>query len=93
MKMFRKNLCDKVSKNKNLRWLFSLFFRADRRGVLCFFCRRNFHQENRKTILPVSAFLKKDEKRQKVQAKTGVKNRETLFSVASIFESRPSRSF
>ena len=43
MKMFCKNLCDKVSKMKNLRWLSCSFFRADRRGVLRFFGRRIFH--------------------------------------------------
>ena len=62
MKMYRKNLCDKVSKMKNLRWLFSSFFRADRRGVLCFFGRRIFHRENCETKSPVLTFLKKREK-------------------------------
>ena len=61
MKMFRKNLCDKVSRMKNLRLLSCLFFRADRRGVLRFFCRRIFHRENRKTKSPVLTFLKKRE--------------------------------
>ena len=93
MKMFRKNLCDKVSKMKNLRLLSSSFFRADRRGVLRFFCRRIFHRENRETKSPVSTFLKKAEKSRQVRAETGVKNRKTLFFVASIFECRPSRSF
>ena len=93
MKMFRKNLCDKISKMKNLRLLSSSFFRALRRGVLRFFCRRIFHRENRETKSPVSAFLKKAEKRRKVRAETGVKNRKTLFFVASIFDSRPSWSF
>ena len=91
--MFRKNLCDKVSRMKNLRLLSSSFFRALRRGVLRFFCRRIFHRENRETKSPVFSFLKKAEKRRKVRAETGVKNRKTLFFVASIFESRPSRSF
>ena len=93
MKMFRKNLCDKISKMKNLRWLSCLFFRAGRRGILRFFCRRIFHGENRETKSPVLTFLKKAEKSRKVRAKTGVKNRKTLFFVASIFDSRPSRSF
>ena len=34
--MFCKNLCDKVSRMKNLRLLSSSFFRDRRRGVLCF---------------------------------------------------------
>ena len=74
MKMFRKNLCDKVSKMKNLRLLSSSFFRALRRGVLRFFGRRIFHGENRETKSPVFAFFKKAEKRRKVWAETGVKN-------------------
>ena len=74
MKMFCKNLCDKVSKMKNLRLLSSSFFRADRRGILRFFGGRDFHRENRKTKSPVFIFLKKAEKRRKVRAKTGVKN-------------------
>ena len=93
MKMFRKNLCDKVSKIKNLRWLSCSFFRAVRRGILRFFARHIFHGENRKTKSPVFTFLKKAEKSRKVRAETGVKNRKTLFSVAPIFECRPSRSF
>ena len=93
MKMFRKNLCDKVSRMKNLRLLSSSFFRALRRGVLRFFCQRIFHGENRETKSPVLTFLKKAEKSRKVRAETGVKNRKTLFSVAFIFNSRPSRSF
>ena len=91
--MFRKNLCDKVSKMKNLRWLFSSFFRADRRGVLCFFGRRIFHRENCETKSPVLTFLKKREKQRKVRRKTRVKNRKIFFSVSTIFKSRPSRSF
>ena len=93
MKMFCKNLCDKVSKIKNLRWLSCSFFRADRRGVLRFFCRHIFHRENRETKLPVFTFWKKAEKSRKVRAETGRKNRETLFFVASIFDSRPSPSW
>ena len=46
LKMFCKNLCDKVSKFKNLRWPFFSFFHALCRGVLCFFCRSIFHGEN-----------------------------------------------
>ena len=49
LKMFCKNLCDKVSTMKNLRLLSSSFFRARRRGVLHFFGRRIFHGENRET--------------------------------------------
>ena len=93
MKMFCKNLCDKVSKMKNLRQLSSSFFRADRRGVLRFFCGRIFHRENRKTKSPVSFFFEKSQKKPTSPAETGVKNRKTLFFVASIFECRPSRSF
>ena len=52
MKMFRKNLCDKVSRMKILRLLSFSFFRADRRGVLRFFGRRIFHGENRETKSP-----------------------------------------
>ena len=51
--MFRKNLCDKVSRMKILRLLSFSFFRADRRGVLRFFGRRIFHWENRETKSPV----------------------------------------
>ena len=32
--MFDKNLCDEVSKIKNLRCTFSLFFRADRHEII-----------------------------------------------------------
>ena len=60
--MFRKNLCDEVSKMKNLRLLCSSFFRALRCGVLRFFCGRIFHRENRETKSPVLTFLKKAEK-------------------------------
>ena len=56
--MFRKNLCDKISKMKNLRLLSSSFFRALRHGVLRFFGRRIFHRENRKTKSPILTFLK-----------------------------------
>ena len=91
--MFRKNLCDKISKMKNLRLVSSLFFRALRHGVLRFFGLRIFHGENRKTKSPVFTFLKKAEKSRQVRAETGVKNRKTLFFIASIFDSRPSRSF
>ena len=75
MKMFRKNLCDKVSKMKNLRLLSCSFFRADRRGVLRFFGRRIFHGENRETKSPVLTFWKKAEKRRQVRGETGGKNR------------------
>ena len=40
-----KNLCDKVSKIKNLRWQFCGIFRRLCHGLLCFFCRRCFHGE------------------------------------------------
>ena len=62
MKMFRKNLCDKVSKIKNLRWLSSSFFRAVRRGILRFFGRRIFHGENRETKSSVFTFFEKSQK-------------------------------
>ena len=53
MNMFRKNLCDKILKMKNLRLLSSSFFRALRHGVLRFFGRRIFYGENCKTKSPV----------------------------------------
>ena len=74
MKMFCKNLCDKVLKIKNLRWLSCSFFRAVRRGILRFFARHIFHGENCKTKSPVSGFLKKAKKRRKVRGETGGKN-------------------
>ena len=78
--MYRKNLCDKVSKMKNLRWLFSSFFRADRRGVLRFFGRRNFHQENCETKLPVLTFFEKSRKIAKSLAKNeGEKSKNIFF--------------
>ena len=61
MKMFCKNLCDKVSKMKNLRLLSFSFFHADRRGILLFFGRRIFHRENCKTKWSVLSFFKKPE--------------------------------
>ena len=57
--MFRKNLCDKISKMKNLRLLSSSFFRALRRGILLFFGGRIFHWENRETKWSVLSFFKK----------------------------------
>ena len=74
MKMFRKNLCDKVSRMKNLRLLSSSFSRALCRGVLHFLCGRIFHGENRETISPVFACFKKAEKSPKVRCETGGKN-------------------
>ena len=44
-----KNLCDKVSQIKKLRWQFRRIFRWLRRGVLHFFCRPCFHGEICKT--------------------------------------------
>ena len=44
-----KNLCDKVSKIKNLRWQFWRIFRWLPRAVLHFFCRPCFHGEICKT--------------------------------------------
>ena len=66
--MFCKNLCDKVSKMKNLRLLFSSFFRALRHGVLHFYGQRIFHGENWETKSPVLTFLKKCENWWKVGA-------------------------
>ena len=57
-----KNLCDKSSKIKNLRWQFSCIFRCLRRGVLRFFCRRHFHGENCRSKSPVLQISKKVEK-------------------------------
>ena len=54
-----KNLCDKISKIKNLRLQFSCIFRRDRRGILCFFCRWSFHGEICDTKLPFFYFQKK----------------------------------
>ena len=59
MKMFRKNLCDKVSRMKNLRLLSSSFFRADRRGILRFFGGRIVHREKRETKWSVLSFFQK----------------------------------
>ena len=44
-----KNLCDKVSKIKNLRWQFRRIFHWLRHGVLHFFCRPCFLREICKT--------------------------------------------
>ena len=72
MKMFRKNLCDKVSRMKNLRLLSSFFFCARRRGVLSFFGRRIFHGENRETKSPILSFFQKNENLWKCFAKISV---------------------
>ena len=93
LKMFCKNLCDKVSRMKKLRWLFSCFFRAVHRGVLHFFDWHIFHGENHETKSPVLTFLKKTWKKRKVQGEMGVKNKKMLFSIASIFKGCPSWSF
>ena len=78
LKMFCKNLCDKVSKIKNWRCTFYSFFHALRRGVLCFFCWCIFHGENCKTKLPVLTFLKKLEKA-KSTGRNGGGNRKKNF--------------
>ena len=52
-----KNLCDKVSKIKNLRWQFCGIFRWLRHGLLCFFCRRCFHGEICKIKWPLSELI------------------------------------
>ena len=49
LKMFCKNLCDKVSKIRNWRWPSCSFFHALCCGVLCFFCQSIFHGENHET--------------------------------------------
>ena len=49
-----KNLCDKVSKIKNLKWLLRRNFCCLHPGVLHFFCRHCFHGEFRKTPLKKS---------------------------------------
>ena len=40
-----KNLCDRVSNIKNLRWQFGSIFRWLCRGVFNFFCQPCFHEE------------------------------------------------
>ena len=62
LKMFCKNLCNKVLKMKNLRWPSSLFFHPLHCGVLWFFCPCIFPGENRETKSLVLTFLKKAEK-------------------------------
>ena len=62
-----KNLCDKVSKIKNLSWQFCWIFPRLRRGVLQFFCRRCFHGEICKTKWPLFNFLDNFQKRPKSQ--------------------------
>ena len=52
-----KNLFDKVSKIKNLRWQFCGIFRWLRHGLLCFFCRRYFHGEICKIKWPLSELI------------------------------------
>ena len=44
-----KNLCDKVSKIKNLKWQFRRIFRCRRRGIPHFFCKHYIHGEICKT--------------------------------------------
>ena len=44
-----KNLCEKLSKIKNLRWQFKSIFRWLCHGVFNFFCRSSFHGEICKT--------------------------------------------
>ena len=57
-----KNLCDKSSKIKNLRWQFSCIFRCLRRGVLRFFCRRCYYGDICQSKSPNLQIFKKDEK-------------------------------
>ena len=53
-----KNLCDKVSKIKNLRWLFWRIFRWLCHSVLHFFCRHFFMEKFAKQNVHFSSFLK-----------------------------------
>ena len=85
MKMFRKNLCDKISKMKNLRLLSSSFFRAVRRGVLRFFGRRIFHRENCETKSPVLSFFKKTKIYENVSQKSLWQSFENKKSEMAIF--------
>ena len=62
-----KNLCDKVSKIKNLSWQFCWMFRRLPRGVLQFFCRRCFHGEICETKWPLFNFLDNFQRRPKGQ--------------------------
>ena len=48
-----KNLCDEVSKIKNLSWQFRCIFRRLCHGVLHFFCKYFFHGEIFKTKWPL----------------------------------------
>ena len=88
MKMFRKNLCDKVSKMKNLRLLSCSFFRADRRGVLRFFGRRIFHRENCETKSPVLSFFKNTKIYENVSQKSlwqSFENKKSDMAIFSFF--------
>ena len=58
-----KNLCDKVSKIKNLSRQFCCIFHWLSRGVLHFFWGYCFHGEICKTKWPLFDFLEKTEKR------------------------------
>ena len=64
-----KNLCDKNSKNKNLRWQFCWIFRWLRRGILSFFCRWFFHGEICKISLLIFRIFMKIEKNKFLSAK------------------------
>ena len=57
-----KNLCDKSSKFKNLRWQFSCIFRCLRHSVLRFFCRCRYHRDIFRSKLLFLKISKKDEK-------------------------------
>ena len=83
--MFRKNICDKVSKIKNLRWLSCSFFRADRRGILRFFGGRIVHREKRKTKWSVLSFFKKTKIYENVSQKTLWQSFENEKSETAIF--------
>ena len=83
--MFRKNLCDKISKIKNLRWLSSSFFRAVRRGILRFFGRCIVHGENCKTKSPILSFFKKTKIYENVSQKSLWQSFENKKSEMAIF--------
>ena len=51
------NLCDKVSKIKNLSWQFRWIFRRLCHGVLHFFCRHFFYGEIYRSNWPLFDFL------------------------------------
>lgn len=83
LKIFCKNLCNKVSKMKNMRWLFSSFFCADCNGILCFFGRWILQGGNPETKSPVLTFFKNIEKWRKVWCNKWLKKWKMLFLLHS----------